>query len=249
MDQNTQDIHHLYNSPHILVERYQDYIRQIIQYYCRSGYFRQDELDEILQHVNEKVLYKIPKIQQQFNHSVKFKTYFTTIINNICREKIRRLKREPQQRKVFETDAIHDADILSSNKVIQDELDRFGRVLELYYRKKQKLVICLKVLFRIPVTIDDITNYCAELDEFRKFEIVERFNKDSDLSDQKIYNLLTPFLNICEKQNNTQDATRKWIQKQIKDIVKIMNGDPPTRTYQRETLQILVEFFFSSFQK
>jgi hypothetical protein len=68
-----------------------------------------------------------------------------------------------------------------------------------------------------------------------------------EMNEYKIYEIVTPVMNKYEGKSNSADALRKWTHSKIKEIIHILNGEPPRFKFDEETLQILVENQFSPF--
>ena len=67
------------------------------------------------------------------------------------------------------------------------------------------------------------------------------------MNEYEIYEAVTPIMNKYEGKSNSADALRKWTLSKIQEIIRILNGKPPRFNFDKETLQILIEDYFSPF--
>lgn len=42
------------------------------------------------------------------------------------------------------------------------------------------------------------------------------------------------------------DSLRRWSDRKINDIIQVLNGNPPKKSYTKESLKILIEYYFSN---
>jgi RNA polymerase sigma factor (sigma-70 family) len=235
------DVDLLHNNPGKLIEKYQDTIIIIVNKFIQTGYVRFADKEDFLQDINEQLLIKIPKIKKQYNEQYRLSTYLSAIIRNICLEKIQK-KRTPLL-KHLEDEIIIKETIINQgfhNLVIADEITRLENIFLLFSKQKEKLKLCLKFFFRIPISQDDIVQY---LEEKPMKELSELNNKET-LTDHEIFIILTKIINAKEKKDNSSDAIRKWITARINEILYLMNGNPKRANYDKESLCFLVENYF-----
>jgi len=242
-DLNQQDIELLQNNPHQLILNSQKLIDSIINQFIRGGHFRFEELCEVKQQVNEELLNRIYKIRNQFQGKSLLRTYLSAIIRNVCndilRKKVRihyiQLNESPVNQSITE---------IIYNLVLEEEMDRLQKAIRLYYKQSWKLLLCLKLRFKVPFSYEDFKNVNNNITQIEFNWFVQKVSPYQDNPDTVILSALTEILNKCENKNNTPDALRKWIKLKINELIEILNGDPPTSHYNEETLQILFEKCF-----
>ena len=117
-------------------------------------------------------------------------------------------------------------------------------IFHLFNQQKDKLKLCLKVFFRIPVSRDDIYQYLPEISINDLIEYTSMVNNEGALTDHEIFVILTKLINIKENKDNSPDAIRKWIKAKIDEILYLMNGKPIRANYDKESLRFLVENYF-----
>ena len=247
MTDNDRDVELLRSDPHALLLKYQETVRIIVKKYIEAGMFRAPEFDDIVQEINVSLLAKIPAMQRQYNGKSLFKTYFSVIVRNICLKAHRRGQKDidflQEDLSVYFVENTHE-----KRSVIEHEVRRFKTVLSLYDTQRPKLLLCLKLYFRIPMTPEDIRLWYPECSGEDQASLMRHFGLNYDqLSDIDIYKIVTPIMNRNEKRSNSVDAMRKWTDSKVREIIDLLNGRPKRTNHSVETLKILVDDFFSPF--
>ena len=246
MIDNEMDVEMLHSDPRGLVLRYQETVRIIVKKYTASGLFKPADFEDVVQEINASLLAKMPMMQVQYNGISLFRTYFSVIVRNIC------LKIHERSKRNFEVD-IETIGEMGFNSVedrtaIEQEIRRFRAILGLYRKQRPKLLLCLKVRYRIPVSSEDLAGWYPHLPSDDVTTLLEHFAGDYDgVGDREIYKTLMPIVNRLERKHSTPDALRKWTDSKIQDILGFLNGPPSRTKHTPETLKILVDDFFSPF--
>lgn len=244
MNLNDKELDLLYNNSNDLLIHYQFVIQIIVSKFIKRGFIHISEKDDFIQVINENLLIKIPKIQQQYDGSTLLKTYISVIVRNICLEEIRKQAKD-------QTSEIDDCD----NKIIADErsdylvivnqeINRLNVILRLFYDKRWKLEFCLKVIYRISLVIDDFLKYCTVCNSSKIKELINKINPPKEIPEKDLYIEIQPFINKCDNKNNSSDAIRKWLKLQIDNVIDLINGKTNKSYYNRESIQILFEKYF-----
>ncbi len=271
MNENDRDIELLNKFPDKIIVQYQEMIRHIIQRtLIEPGYFNRQEKQDLIQDINERLIKKIPVIRERYNGLSLLRTFFSVIIRNICRE-IRRseLKQEtvyrvseydatelPEKKtiykKKFQSTEIKE-NYLRTHKsetekeiVYKSEFKNFESILRTYSKKRAKIELCLKVIYRIPVAMADIKRYSGSADEEKNNEILKLSGSNEKVTNQEIYEKLTRFFNKYENRQNSNDAIRKWFEQKTGELIMLMNGNPPQAFYNTETFQYFVEKYYDN---
>jgi len=242
-DFNQQDIELLNNNPHQLILNHQKLIDSIIHLFIRSGQFKFEDLNEVKQQVNEELLNRIYKIRNQFQGKSLLRTYLSVIIRNVCNDILRK-KIRPNYTTLDETMVLDTSVEAMNGLVFEEEMVRLQKAIEFYYNQKWKLLLCLKLKFKVPFSYEDFNNVNNDITQIEFDRFVQQISPYQDNPDIIIFSALTDILNRCENKNNTPDALRKWIKLKISELIDILNGNPPTSQYNEETLQILFEKCF-----
>jgi RNA polymerase sigma factor (sigma-70 family) len=247
MTENDKDIGLLRSDPHTLILKYQETVKIIVKKYILAGVFRTSDFEDIVQEVNMALLAKIPAMQLQYNGTSLFKTYFSVIVRNICMKEHAKTNREVKIEQKDITGFIDRAHV-EEKIVLEKEIQRFRAILSLYYRQRPKLLLCLKLHYRIPLTPEDINLWNPKCSFSDREMLLENFGSNFDGKDDvEIYKIITPVMNKNEKKSNSIDAVRKWTDSKISEIIQLLNGNPKKLNYNEDTLKTLVDDFFSPF--
>lgn len=247
MTENEKDIKMLQSDPRSLILRYQETIRIIVRKYISGGLFKPSEFDDIVQEINASLFDKIPAMQTHYNGISLFRTYLSVIVRNICLKEYGKLKRRTEID--LETIAeIPKHDRVEERLALQREVSRFKTIIGFYRKHRPKLLLCLKVHYRIPLTTEDITAWYPQADHSDRVVLLEHFGRKFDkMNDLEIYKILTPIMNRLEGKTNSPDALRKWTNSKIHEILELLNGTPRRASHTSESLKTLVDDFFSPF--
>ena len=241
---NDKEIELLKLDPSVLIVKYQDIIKIIVSKFISSGSINLSDKDEFIQIINERLLMSSERIKNQYKGISLLKTYFSTIIKNICIEELNKRKRY----NFSELETLNYAN-LSENTINEDtylnnEFDRLSKILDMYNIKISKLVLCLKIIYRLPLTVTDFTKYCIKLKADIINNLIDEVNPTKIIPEFELFQILTPYINKCDNQVNQPDALRRWVKRKIDEIIDLMNGNPPRANYDKETIQILIEKYY-----
>lgn len=247
MNLNEHEIELLYKNPDTLLVNYQSVIRIIVSKFIQRGFVNMSEKDDFIQIVNEKLLIKIPKIQDQYDGSTLLRTYLSVIIRNICLEEIRKQQSNNQTSEIDDYKDRIVADERSDYQlIISQELIRLNTILRLFYDKRWKFEFCLKVIYRISIVLDDFLKYCKICNSDKLKALIIKINPPKVIPEKDLYIEIKPFINKCDNKNNSSDAIRKWLKLQIDNVIDLMNGKTKRSNYNRESIQILFEKYFEN---
>ena len=237
---NQRDINLLHNNPNQLILELQELIDIIIYQFVRTGSFRFGEKQDIKQQINLELINRLATIQKQYQGKSLLRTYLAEIIRNICLGLLRSRKRG-QFIFLEDNNHIREASENINPLIFEEEIARLKKIMDLYYRLKYKLMLCLKLRFKMIVDFEDFTRVHKNItwEEFIKF--VDLIKPYAECTDKKIFTALITVFNRYENKNNTPDSLRKWITGKISEIIEILNGNPPASNYDKDTFQILFE--------
>ena len=216
--------------------------------YILAGVFKPSDFEDIVQEVYAALFAKIPAMQSQYNGMSLFKTYFSVIVRNICMKEHAKNHKELKKIEQKEITDFIDRSQVEEKIVFEHQIQRFRAILSLYDRQRPKLLLCLKLHYRIPLTPEDINPWYPKCSSPDRDILLGKFGKRFDeMDDVEIYKILTPLMNKNENKTNSVDAVRKWIDTKIQEIILLLNGNPKKSNYNEDTLKTLVDDFFSPF--
>ena len=247
MTENDRDVELLRTDPRTLILKYQETIKIIVKKFIRDGFFKAPEFDDVVQDVNLALLGKIPSMQAQYNGISLFRTYFSVIVRNIClkyRQNIDRIIVAEEDENV----SIETPVSIGEDFVLKDEARRLRTILILFDRHLPKLLICLKLHYRIPLEEKDVILWYPRCKKADVEMLMSHFSRVFEsMTDSEIFEIITPIMNENEGKKNTSDAVRKWTDSKIHEIVRLLNVKPHETTHNEETIKILIDDYFSPF--
>jgi DNA-directed RNA polymerase specialized sigma24 family protein len=245
---NSADTALLRTDPHELLVRYQSTIRLIVKSYIRSGMFYPHELDDIVQHLNKELLEKLPRIQGQYNGMSLFRTYFSNIVRHACLDLHTKRQSEPHFLRLFGATELVDENTPEDTVLIEHDILVFRAIMGQFHSERTKLLLCLKLMYRLPITRFDVVNWwprCPEHDIDALLSAVDAGGVA--LTHKDVFALLQPLVNNAEMNHTSADSIRHWVDVRITLILRLLNGSPPTSAHNRETLGILFEDYCAPF--
>ena len=234
------DISLLRADPDAFIVACQRIIDIVVRQFIGSGLFDKEDHDDIIQTINERLIHKLHVIDSQYNGLVLFATYLNVVIRNICLQIHRQQKRKKNTIPLFEiTTEFGEPD----NAIfIEEEIQRFRIIIQLFHKKKFRILLCLKIYFRIPIDEKNILNCFPQISDKHHEHLFVLFGTPFEtMNGDEIFKTLTNILNIYEGKKNEPDSIRHWILDQITRILILLNGNPPRRAHNLETLKILLE--------
>ena len=241
----------LMEDPHKFIESHQLLIERTAYYFLKRGFISAQEVGDLIQSVNEKLLTdRLRKMQRQYNSSVKLRVYFTRIIYHLCLEILRSKRKE--KRILVDSEFVEQTEDASqgilTNLIIEEEINRLHLILRLSFEEKAKLEIVLKLINHLPLNERDVKRYCPNLEAKEVHSLLERVNKDCiKLNNKEIFKRCNLLFNYCEHKNSTGDAVRKWLEPRINELLRLLNNrenPQDAAQYSKETLNILVRKYF-----
>ena len=242
---NQQDVKLLREQPRELIVRYQDIIQIIVKKYIASKMFHASDFEDVVQAVNEDLLRKSERIRDQYNGLALLRTYFSAIVRNSCLKIYDKRKREIRTSPLGDEDPIVE-ETATMNLAIGYDLERLKRIFKYYHKKRGKVILCVKLYFRLTMNKEDIIACFPACSEDDTLSFLGHFGTHYERIDSKdIYRIVTPLLNKYEEKSNTVDAVRNWSEVRIREIIQILNGNKGESSYDKESLKTLIEKYFS----
>ena len=245
MQDDQLDVLLLKNSPYDLLLKYQPLFEMISRKYALAGYFPLEDCMEMVQIVNERFCLHIGKITRQFSGQVLVKTYLSAICRNVIKEYIRSLRRRDELLRCHMVCEPEYQVPVYARLIMIDEFSRFDKILMLMGLKRYKLLLMMKLLYRIRVDRTDLEAYRKDAMDYISDEIINQFNTNPRLKDKDVYAMIFPLFATGEGKVSHPDTLRKWFNYKSSEIIRLLNGNPPRAAYCFDTLQILVERYFT----
>ncbi len=246
---NQAELDLFYRDPHAFLLHYQDTLHIIVKIYVRCGMFKAQDTEDIIQSLNERLLERLPVIRARFNGSTMIRTYLSAIVRNLCIDLYHSNKRVPNGVPLEENTALSRPDVTGRYDIEHTKLV-FRAVLRQFDYKLElpRILFCLKLRYRMPIERQDVLKWYPACNRKDLTSLVNTFGGNYEsLTDKEISERITPLLNRADGKTNTPEAILRWTRERIGNILDLLNGSPPTGSFNEETLQILVEDYFSPF--
>lgn len=113
----------------------------------------------------------------------------------------------------------------------------------MFDKRKAKVNISLKVYYDLKIETNDIISYKKQCksEQSSLINLLEKISPVDNFFFKKKYQALTVFFNKCENKLNDWNNTRVFTKNAINRLVSLLNGNPPTRSYNVEALGVLFQ--------
>lgn len=238
----------LKNYPQTVVLLYREYIKKFLLF--KKAHADPAERDDILQEILARLIEdKIYKIQEKYDfnyHKISsFTSYFMVTVRNIYIDIIRERNVRPLTAGVVhEIDDV--ADLHGDKKMIDrllinEELTKFQTILVLYYKTRDRLELCLKVKYRIPVTRQDIEKCFPKCRE----EDIKILTQDfTTIRDKRVFEKILSVFNYHEARLNKSDTLRKWVNIKVEEIIMHLNRTHGARVYNNKNFADFIALYY-----
>lgn len=243
-ESNTILVRRFTENPRQFIVDIQDVIESVILGFVRTGKFGAGEKKEVQQQVNEVLLNRIGRIAQQYKGNAQIKTYFIAIVRNICNDLVRQRVRMPVLISLDHTVINSGNNATISRLLIAEESARLEKIINLYYKQKDKLRLCLRLKYRMLYSFEDFTDYNGSVQQTDYACFNRMVEPYPECTDQKIFTALSIVFNTCERQGIEPDSLRKWVNTKISELIEILNEYPHSSNYNEDTLQLLFEYSY-----
>jgi len=245
---NVTDIELLRTDPQALILRHQQTIRIIVKRFIASDMFQASEFNDLVQHVNTRLLEKLPRIRAQYNGLSLFRTYISSIIRHECLDLYAARKSDPGVERLLTDPPNPESTHPDTQLLIEHDVKVFRAIIRQFHDEMPKLLLCLKIVYRIPVERQDLLAWwpgCLEPELTASVGAINEGQKLMPARDR--FAVLRPIANKADNSNSTADSVRHWTDDRMRIILKLLNGSPPTSAHTPETLGILIEDYFTPF--
>ena len=208
--------------------------------------------NDLYQHICLKLLENRQTIIHNYRGEAKVSTYMSAVIRNFALEFVRMQRRTVNT--IPNTVAVADSDIpaqyldLPTHKLyLKQEIKLLIGILLLFGSRRKKIEFVLRGYFRNTISREDVHVYLNKnVDEIEIENFLKDINNVSVKSDREVFEIYTRFLNFADKTENSVVAIRKWVYRTIAEFINLLNNGITQRSYSRETLGILFDYYFNS---
>jgi len=217
----------------------------LVKRFISSGSLMPDDYDDMVQTLRTRYLAKKDHIESLYKGDAQPQTYMTSVLRMMMLEELRSMQKSRIVTEDIDSEGYHlekpDRSLSPEQQaIIDNEKQHLRRVLMTLGKDRAKILMCMKMQYRIPVTDLEWHDYLAGRDpngarEYLGFDEGEH-NKD-------IFARLCNITNLVEGASNKPDAIRIWLSTKTEQVIKRMNSTGRSK-YDSETLGILMECMY-----
>lgn len=215
---------------------------KVVNNYVYAGTIPAKEKDDVKMAIVEKFLVKQDKIAKGFKGNSKVSTYCIAILNRMCCEIIRRDLKHWNSSDGEADDKTSNNQLSASDKLaIGDEVSLLSKILVLFGNEQFKLLVFLAFYYKFDPNETAVKNYDQN---YKANKLMTLLLPDEDQSKGVVFTILANIVNLVELKDVKADAVRMWLNKNIDTLIARMNGQFNRANYDKESLQILFEYFY-----
>jgi hypothetical protein len=233
----------LFNDPQKFVVKNQYAVEIIVDRYVKLGYIHIKNKNEVIQHINLRLLDGvISKMQAQYDPSYFVSTYFATIVNNLCKEFLNLNKKNDANIR-FEDFAKQKESKSNPNNllIIDEEIKRLEFIFGMYNKKKVKLLTALKIKLRLDIKGEDL----AQLDNSDAIPLLHSNAVLADMTESALFEYFAPYFDKSSGKQISGNTLKRWTYQKIEEIIYLLNENTQS-TYNLETLGTLYEKYLEN---
>jgi DNA-directed RNA polymerase specialized sigma24 family protein len=247
MNDNEEDVRLLHQHPDALLVKYQELFKMTVMEFIRSKLVRVDEYDEVIQTINLEMLDNLPTIRRNYDGRARLRTYVTKLATNTCLKFARDRKVHVGLEAVKKNPHVA-SDSASHAALLSEAADLFHATLDLFGPRLPRILVLLKLYCKLNISMDDVSVAYPGASARAAANLVKHFGTDySGLKEKIILEKAAPSLNALEGTRLTAESYRRSINILVREICVLLNGNPPTSSFDYDDIKILVEDFFYPF--
>jgi DNA-directed RNA polymerase specialized sigma24 family protein len=247
MNDNEEDVRLLHQHPDALLAKYHELFKMTVMEFVRSKLVRVDEYDEVLQTIYLEMLENLPTIRRNYDGRARLRTYVTKLATNTCLKFARDRKVHVGLEAVKKNPHVA-SDSASHAALLSEAADLFHATLDLFGPRLPRILVLLKLYCKLNISMDDVSVAYPGASARAAANLVKHFGTDySGLKEKIILEKAAPSLNALEGTRLTAESYRRSINILVREICVLLNGNPPTSSFDYDDIKILVEDFFYPF--
>lgn len=217
----------------------------LVKRFISSGSISPDDYDDVTQNLRARYLAKKSHIESLYKGDAQPQTYMTSVLRMMLLEELRQMQRGRIVTEDIDAGGYHlekpDRSLSPEQKaIIDNEKVHLQRVLKTMGKDRAKVLMGLKMQYRIRVSADDWNQYLDGrpsngAEQYLDFQETEH-NKDINAR-------LCSITNLVEGAKNKPDAIRIWLSTKLDQIIKRMNVSGKSK-YDSESIGILMECMY-----
>ncbi len=165
---------------------------------------------------------------------------------NVCRRHSKELSVYESQNTPLAKD-LANSESVTDALMIEEAVSLFRSSLSLFGRHRAKVLLFLKLYYRISLTFDDVRSVYPRAPEEIINEFVARFQDFESERGRDVMVAAAPFLNVLGRKVRIPESYRHWAKTRVDELCDMLNGNPPVSSFTAENLKVLVEDYFCPF--
>lgn len=215
---------------------------KIVTRYIISGSVPEKEKEDIVMAMIEKFIANQDKIYASFKGESKLSTYVIAVLNRMCCEVIRKeFKHWQNKTPDYISEPITSDNSSAFQLIINDEIVVLRHLFQLM-PDGIKFIVFLAYYFRLPCRLNYLASYNIN---YLKLGLESLLEIKNDQSKADIFIVLANIVNLTEGKDVQSDAVRIWLNKSMEKIIGRLNGTNGRANYDKESFQILFEYFYA----
>ncbi|NCA79359.1 MAG: sigma-70 family RNA polymerase sigma factor [Sphingobacteriia bacterium] len=245
-----EDIHLLHHDFNSLVLKYSPLVKKVIFDLCEHIDDENLKIRDVEQQVLENLLKKKDKIRQLFDGEGLFSNYFWAVIKNESKNLIKAAMKHSGRfvNPEYEFFRMLQNDEVTGTLVIYDAMQLFEDVLKLYFSTTAKLIVCLKIVLKLPVLAFELEALFVASKQ-KPIVLAEHLPNMESIHNKGIlegFERYQKLLNIADQSETDSASYWRWTNLQIKKMISLIN-QKHTMTFDRETFSTLAELYFENY--
>ena len=251
MNSDDDDLELLHTNPQALLPKFQKIFFAVSWVYRRSGMIKPDEQGDIVQEMNLQFLNNLETIRRNFDpakaNGAGLRGYIRSLARNVCKKHYRDHP-EYQPLPVSDPRLAVNEESITDSIMIQQTIQVFHAAVETSGERKPKLLLFLKLYYRIPIRKADLIAAYPSAKAQLQRDFLQLFGGDfGQMGEMEAFEAARATLNQLEHANTSAESYSRWINREVTDLCDILNGDPPVSSFDRHSLRVLVDNYFEPF--
>ncbi|TKG89620.1 hypothetical protein EYV94_25335 [Puteibacter caeruleilacunae] len=211
---------------------------KVVQRYAYT--IPQAEREDVKMSMIEKFLSQQDQITEKFEGKSGKNTYGYAVLNRICCGVIRKEMKRWQNHIDYQQDDSSSEQNTLDALLIKDEIRLLAKVLILM-NDAHKSTVFMASYYKLSPKEQFVSEYDLNYIENKLLELL---HIETGISKGEIYNCLSKVVNVVERKDVKSDAVRMWLNKQMEIAISRLNGPFKRASYDKESLQVLFEYFY-----
>ncbi len=248
---NIEDVQLLKEKSNLLIQKYQHYVKHLLNKYIRLYYIDEMKLEQyywLLENINARLIEKMLSNKLNFQGRSLFSVYLYQVIKNIIIDELKKHKKKTLFSYTSESFFLNFAKYPQQN--IQEAALIYPTLLNLEFNsrdEKNKFILLSKIIHRICLTPKDLEVFSANLTPYLSKDILSYFGQNYALmSKNQMWQLIEVFLAELTQKKRTSRTLKTWFKQHRNNILRyyLKNTPLPIPDNSKGELERLLDEYF-----